>query len=225
MPSSSSLNEFWPESKQFVAVPHGLQRSIGSPNLAIYVGFNLLVALCAPTGQKSWQYRGSAPFEQQYPWILDILNELWHYFRRWTTGYDKCPLHDDTIALYIQLVDTLAVPSPQLTSRFSNSDKAVLASSSSVSSLIESLATSSMTDENQIRLALTVTRLFHVAQVETVRRGVLDRRHRSSRSCNTGLLKQSATGICENTDIFSALQKDLQVRIRRHRISHATNAW
>lgn len=212
VPSSSSLNEFWPESKQSVAVPHNLQRIIASPTSAIYVSFNLLMALCAPTRQKSQKHVGSAPFEQQYPWILDTCEELWHYFRRWTASFDKRALFDETTTLYMQLLDALAIPGLEKRDCFSSSGKAGSVSVSSVSRLIQSLTTSPMSDTNQLRLALMVTRLYHVAKVETKHRGVFDRRRRSPHTFDTNSLEYSAKTICGNTEVFSSLQKDLQVR-------------
>ncbi|KAF2633644.1 hypothetical protein BU25DRAFT_381226 [Macroventuria anomochaeta] len=209
IPSSSSLNEFWPESKQLIAVPHELQRTISSPTSAICVGLNLLVALCAPTRQKPWKVL----FQQQYPWILDTCEELWHYFRRWNTGSDKRPLHDETIALYMQLVDTLAIPGSEPKDRFSDSGKAASISISSIARLIESLAISSMSDSNQTQLALMVTRLCHVAQIETPQESVLDRRRRPAKVFDTEPLKHSARRICENTEVLSGLQKDLQLAL------------
>jgi serine/threonine-protein kinase ATR len=223
IPSSSSLNEFWPESKQFVAVPHDLQRNIGSPISAIYVSFHLLMALCDSSRKKTQNYTGSPPFEQQYPWILEICEELWHYFRRWTTGSDKRPLSDETTTLYMELVDTLAIPASDSRYRFSSSDKAASASIISVSHLIESLATSPMTDINQIRLALVVTRLCHVAQAETQHRSVLDGQRRPPHLLDTEPLKQSAKRICEATEVFLGLQKDLQVCKIKHYTQHSTN--
>jgi serine/threonine-protein kinase ATR len=207
IPSSSSLNEFWPESKQFVAVPHDLQRTIASPIPARFVSLNLLMALCVPTRQKPQHVR----FEQHYPWILDICEELWHYFRRWTTGSDTHPLHDEIVALYMRLVKTLVSTSSAPRCLSSNSSKAALACSSSVAGLIKSLATLSMSESNQVQLAILATHFCHVARNEAPQRSVLDRRRRSACVFDTDLLKQSARRICENTEVFSGLQKDLQV--------------
>lgn len=207
IPSSSSLNEFWPESKQFVAVPHDLQKIISSPISAIYVGLNLLLALCTSTRQQS----RSILFEQQYPWISDTGEELWHYFRRWSTA-DKRPLHDETVALYMQLVDTLAISGSEPEARFSSSGKAAAFATRSVAHLIESLATSPMSDSNQIQLALLLTRLCNNSQIGTQSNNLFDRRRQPFEMFGTELLKQSARGTCENAEVFSSLQKDLQVR-------------
>ncbi|UPX14349.1 Non-specific serine/threonine protein kinase [Ascochyta rabiei] len=213
IPSSSSLNEFWPESKQFVAVPHSLQRTFTSPTAAIYVGLNLLMALCASTRPKTRKHTGLALFEQIYPWILDTCEELWHYFRRWTADSEKRPLHNEIVTLYMQLVDTLAIPSSEPRNRFASSIKAASASVGSVLRLVENLATSSLSDGNQIQLARMLTRLCHVAYVETEQGRVLDRRRHPSHVHDTELLKQAAGRICENTEVFSGLQKDLQLAL------------
>lgn len=211
VPSLTSLNDFWPESKQFVAVPHDLQRSITSPRSAVYVGLNLLMALCASSRPRLRSHIGSALFEQQYPWILDTCGDFWHYFRRWTTSSDKCLVHDETMMLYMQLIDILTIPSSEPRNHFSGSSKAAAASASSLTRLIETLGTSLMSDENQIQLALMVTRLCHVAQIETKQSSIFDRRRQPSQVLETESVAQSARSICENTEVFSGLQKDLQV--------------
>ena len=221
IPSISSLNEFWPESKQLIAAPHNLQRIISSPTSAISVGFNLLVALCALARQKS----RNALFEQQSLWILDTCDELWHYFRRWTTGSHKRPLHDETITLYMQVVEMLAIPGSQPRYCSSGPGKAVLMSISCVARLIDSLATSPMSDTNQTQLALMVTRLCHLAQSQAPQKGVLDRRRQPSEVFDAEMLKQSARRICENTEVLPGLQKDLQVRATRHCLTHVVNMY
>lgn len=212
IPSLSSLNEFWPESKQFVAVPHNLQRTVVSPISATFVGLNLLMALCASSIPRSPDHIGSALFEQQYPWILDTCEEFWHFFGRWTTGSDKRPLHDETVTLYMQLVETLTIPDSEPINRFSTSRKAALASVNCVSRLLDILAISPMSADGQIMLAVMLTRLYHVTQIDSKQSRVLDQRRQPSRVFETGLLKQSVRRICENAEVFDYLEKDLQVR-------------
>lgn len=211
-PSISSINGFWSESKQLIAVPHDLQRTISSPNSAIYVGLSLLVALCDLTSRKARK----SMFEQQYPWILDICEELWHYVRRWCTASDKRPTHDEIIALYMQLIDNLVIPGPETRDCFSSSVKASSISVNSIANLVESLATSPMSDSNQGQLALMMTRLCRAAQTGRPGGSVLGRRRQPSPVFDTESLKQSATRICENTEVLSGLHKDLQVCTHLH---------
>jgi serine/threonine-protein kinase ATR len=207
IPSISSINDFWPESKQLIAVPHDLQRTISSPTLAIHIAYNLLAALCDPASQKSRK----CMFEQQYPWIIDTCEELWCYFRRWSTASDKRPLHDETTALYMQVINNLTIPGSGLVDGPSASVKAATTSINSIAGLIESLATSSMSDSNQGQLALMATRLCRTARTERCQRKVLHRRCQPSQAFDTEALKQSATRICENVEVLSGLHKDLQV--------------
>lgn len=155
-------------------------------------------------------------FEQQYPWILDICEELWHYARRWCTASDKRPMHDEIIALYMQLTDSLAISGPETGDCFSISVKASSMSVNSIANLVESLATSPMSDSNQGQLALMMTRLCRAAQTERPGGSVLGRRRQPSPVFDTESLKQSATRICENIEVLSGLHKDLQVRTRLH---------
>ena len=221
IPSISTVNDFWPESKQLIAVPHDLQRTISSPTSAIYIGFNLLVALSASARWRSQ----SALFKQQSSWVSDICDELWHYFRRWTTGSNKRPLHDETIALYMQLVETFAVPELEPRDHSSTLRKAASMAISSVAHLIENLATSPMSDSNQTQLALMVTRLRYLAQPDVSQRSALDPRHETSKAFCTEMLKQSATIICKNTEVLSGLQKDLQVCATRYCMIHVVDSY
>lgn len=207
VPSISSINDFWSESKQLIAVPHNLQRSISSPTSAIHIGFNLLAGLCDPINQKS----RTRMFEQQCPWVLDTCEELWSYFCRWSTASEKRPLHDETIALYMRILNSLTTSGSGSVDRFSPSTKAITTSVNSVARLIEGLAASPMLHSNQDQLALMVTRMYHTARTEPCHKTVLDQRRQPCETLDTEALEQNATRISKNTEVFSGLQKDLQV--------------
>ncbi len=207
VPSTSSLNDFWPESKQLIAVPHNLQRTISAPISAIYIGINILLALCTVSNQTS----RNAIYEQQTMWALDICDELWYYFRRWTTGPTKPPLYDETMTIYMQLLEALAIPNNVHRDCALSLRKATLMTIGSVACLVESLAIPSMSECNQLQLALMVTRLYYSTQTEVSRGSLLDRRRQPVRTFDTDALKQSAKRICENSELLSGLQKDLQV--------------
>jgi hypothetical protein len=110
----------------------------------------------------------------------------------------------------MQLVDALTIPSTEELDLFPGSEKATTASVASVSHLVESLANSPMSDVNQIRLALMVTRLFHVTTLES-QQGIVGGQRRQIRKFDTVPLKRNAGKICEDAELFSGLQKDLQV--------------
>lgn len=158
-------------------------------------------------------------------WALDTCDELWHYFRRWTTRSNKLPLYDETIALYMQLVEAMAVPETAQRDRALGLRKATLMAISSVACLIESLATSPMLESNQLQLALMVTRLYYFTHTEVPQRSVLDRWRQPGEMFDTDALKQSAKKISENVDLLSGLQKDLQVRATRCCLTHIANVY
>lgn len=178
-----------------------------SPTSTIYIGLNILVALCTSTRQRPC----NTLFEQQSLWILDTCDELWHYFQRWTTGPNKGPLHDETVAIYMQLVGAFASLDHEQTDFGPGSKKAALMAISSIARLVETLFTSPLSESNQTQLALLLTRLCHLAQPEAPRRSVLDRRRQPPEVFETESLSQNAKRICENSEVLSALQKDLQV--------------
>lgn len=188
-------------------MPHYLQRAVSSPTVAIYVGLSITAALCASAR------RGSRNFlsEQQSTWILDICDELWNYLQRWTTSSDEWPLHDETIAIYMQLMEVLAVPDPEANEYCPSLLKATLTAVSSLASLVRALDTSPMSDSNQTQLALLLTRFCHLAQPEERQSNVLDRRRNPLQVLDTDALRQSAQMVCENTELLSGLEKDLQV--------------
>lgn len=206
-PPTSSINDFWPESKQLIAVPHDLQRTISSPTSVVYIGLKLLAALCDPANSESRK----GMFEKQYPWILDTCEDLWHCFHRWSTALDQHPLHDETVASYLQLITNLTIPGHRSKDSFSTSVKAATTSVKSIACLIEGLATSPMSNANQEQLALMVTRLCRNAKADQSHERVLDRRRQSSQMLDVEILKQSATRLCENAEVLSSLHKDLQV--------------
>ncbi|KAH6616589.1 hypothetical protein C7974DRAFT_427548 [Boeremia exigua] len=208
VPSMSSLNDFWPESEQLIAVPHNLQRTISSPIAAIYVGLNILVTLCNSVRRGHCNL-----FEQQYSWILDTCDELWHYFRRWTIELTMRPLHDETVALYVELLGSFVVPDLEHKGYPLSLRKTALTTISSIASLVETLNTLPMSDKNQIQLALVVTRLWHFTQVKAPKRSVLDRQRQPSRVFDTDIMKQSVRKTCGNTQVLSGLQKDLQLSL------------
>lgn len=212
IPSISSINEFWPESKQLIAVPHNLQKSISSPTFAIYISFNLLVALCDSINQKSF----SRMMEQQCPWVSDTCEELWSYFCRWSTASEKRPLHDESVALYMRIFDSLAISCSESVGRSSPSAKAITMSVNSIARLIEGLASSPMSESNQDQLALMVTRLYRTARTESYHKTVLDRRRQPCETFDMEALEQSATRISKNTEVFSSIRKDLQVCTGAH---------
>lgn len=207
IPSISSLNDFWPESKQLIAVPHDLQTTISSPISTVYLGFNVIMALGSPVRRDT----ETSPFKQQSSWILDSCDELWHFFQRWTTGTNTHPLHDGTIALYMQLLETFAIPEPELKDRSPYLRKATSMAFSNVARLVESLATSPASENNQTQLALLITRLCQYTQLEATHISGPDVRHGLNRDPDANMLRLSAGRICEQTKVLTGLQKDLQV--------------
>lgn len=207
IPSTSSLHEFWLESKQLIAVPHYLQRPLSSPVLAIYVGFNILVALSGPARSEPQ----NALFKQQSTWILDTFDDLWRCFQRWTISSSIHPLQEETTALYMQLIESYAIAQTEQRNQYAHLRKAVSLSINSVACLVESLIASSMSESNQIQLALLLTRLCHLAQPDVSDTRGLNWQRGSNKVVDTEALRDTIKSVCEKTEVMSGLHEDLQV--------------
>jgi serine/threonine-protein kinase ATR len=209
LPSSSSISEFWPESQQFVALPHDLQRAITSQLGAIHIGFSLLLALVDVV--KSTNGKG-ASLEHHLPWVLDSLQALWQHFRRWTTSSEKRPFYDEITGLYLQLLDSALFPNISNPDRFSNSLKAAQALTGSLSELLQNSATSPVSESNQIRLATTFARLLRVLKLPSTTASASRRRQDGARGVILNDLETVVSAFCQDTNVFSSLHRDLQVR-------------
>lgn len=210
LPSSSSISEFWPESQQFVALPHDLQKQVSSQLGAIYIGLMLLIVLLdGTTCQKQSQISGLAAFEHQKPWIVDTGITLWQHFRRWTTGTDRRPFHDDIVALYLQLLDLTALPTTTLASRPSTFGQKTMTLTHGLQSLLDKL---DMSAENQVRLAALLIRLRSAQADMTNMSPTVTRQKRDSIAPFTINLGSTIALLCQDGEMFSTLHQDLQAR-------------
>lgn len=215
LPSSSSISEFWPESQQFVALPHDLQRAVTSQLAALHIGFSILLALARTTFLKL--RTAPASFEHYQPWILDSTVLMWQYFRRWTTGPDKHPLHDEIVALYLQLLELIAAPTTVPETHFLSSTKAVQSLVCSLSILLGNISTALSSESNQIRAASCFTRLHKGLTASRTCTSVPRRRQESTRLAVLKELEANIAKICQHAEQFSHLHRDLQVCIEtRH---------
>lgn len=112
----------------------------------------------------------------------------------------------------MQLVETFVSLGSEPYVYRSGLTKSTMMAMSSVAYLVENLAISPVSDGDQAQLALLLTRLCHLTQPEGLPSSVLDRRRRPSKVLDADLLRQNARKICENPEVLSRLQKDLQVR-------------
>jgi serine/threonine-protein kinase ATR len=212
LPSSSSIAEFWPDSQQFVAMPHDLQRAILSQLGAIHTGYSLLLTLVTVVHSKIGK---GAKSEHHLPWILDSLQVLWQHFRRWTTSSEKHLLHDKIMVLYLQLLESALFPNVSIKDHFSNSLKAAQALTSSLTELLQNLATSPASESNQIRLATTFARLRRTLKTPPADASASRRRQDGARSVILNDLETVVADFCQDTEHFSTLHRDLQVHNTR----------
>lgn len=211
LPSSSSIGTFWQESHQVVALPHDLQALITSKLTAIYIGFRLLLTLVRAV-RPADQRRTSPPaFEHQQPWILDSTIMLWRHFKRWSTSSEKQSFRDETVTLYLHLIEALALPTASRRDYFVNFPKAAQALTSSLSSFAENDSISVLSESNQIRLALLFTRL----RSRLTSGPFEDQLHHGRQALGLAIMLNSLESIvaqlCQSTKRFSAIGKDMKV--------------
>jgi serine/threonine-protein kinase ATR len=210
LPSSGSIGEFWPESQQFVALPHDLQRTITSQLGAIHAGFSLILALVTVVQSKGGKSR-AAKLESHLPWVGDSLQTLWQHFRRWSTGSEKPLLYDEITILYLKLLESALFPTLSTEDHFPNSLRAAQALTSSLAELLQNLATSPASESNQIRLATSFARLRRILKLSPTSASGSRRRQAGARSVIVYDLEAAVAEFCQDTEQFSNLHRDLQV--------------
>lgn len=213
VPPSKCIGEFWPESQQFVALPHDLQTGITSPLTCIYVGLRILHALVAATRLEVRKQAGSASFEPELLWALDSTIVLWQVFRRWTTNSDKQPLGDEIVMLYLHLIEALAIPLGGPGDYFPNSPKAGQALVKSLTNFTEQEYISTMSESNQSHLASLLTRLRSSLLSRTSCNLVLRARQAKSRPITLDILEANIYQVCQSTELLLALHRDLQLAL------------
>ncbi|KAL6169979.1 serine/threonine-protein kinase M1 [Exserohilum turcicum] len=213
LPPSSAINEAWPESQQFVALPHDLQRAMPSHHGAIHVGFCLLLAVA-----NTIQRRGKAPvemaaMEHHLPWIMDSMQALWRHFRRWTISSGRRTIYDEVTLVYLELVESLFMPSVASENRSPVSLKMAQALSNSIAGLLESLATSPPAEAVQIRVASIFTRLRSILSSQLSDVSTPRRREDAGRYVVQNELEGCINRSFQDTENFTKLHKDLQLAL------------
>ena len=212
VPSSVSLNEFWPESQNLVALPHDLQRKINTPLCAIHVSFSLLLALISASKSNETKGTGFGTLQQLHTWVLDSCATLWRFFCRWNLGTDKSSPADDIVGLYLQVLEGISRSLTTLRSHFSSSTKTALALADGLCGMIEDLSVLPLSDINQVHFATVLVRLRGAVVSAPKDVDVLSRRQNTSRLIVLDILEPSVTNLCQNMEEFTALQRDLKVR-------------
>jgi serine/threonine-protein kinase ATR len=209
LPSPASIAEFWPESQQFVALPHELQRTISSHVGAIYIGLTLLLCLANGVRQQQGRSAGSATFDHHQPFILDTCTALWQHFRRWTTGSEKQSFYDETVNVFLEVLEAVAVPVVLSKGQPPGSSKAAHTLVQGVSSLLEKVNVSPVT---QLQLASLLIRLRNIVDGTNEPHSKSDCQRPTSPSIVLMDLESGVGKLCRDAEKFLDLQKDLQVR-------------
>ncbi|KAF1837293.1 protein kinase rad3 [Decorospora gaudefroyi] len=213
LPSSSSISEFWPESQQFVALPHDLQRSITSQLGAIYVGLSLILGLVTVSHLKTTESASLALSEHHLPWVQDSIQAFWQHFRRWTTSAENSPFSDEVTSLYLNLLEVAFFPATTVEDCSSTSLKAAQALITSLTELLETLSTYPTSEVNQRRLAIMFVRLRNNLKRPSIDTSLLRRRQNATRSVALDDVEAIVARSCQDEECFSNLCKDLQLAL------------
>ncbi|KAF1921015.1 hypothetical protein BDU57DRAFT_509551 [Ampelomyces quisqualis] len=209
LPSPGGIAEFWPEIQQFVALPHELQRTISSHIGAICIGMNLLLCLAKGIRQQKGLAAGSATSDCHQPFILDACNVLWQHFRRWTITPEKRSFHDETVNVFLKLLEAVAVPAVLSKVHPSGWSKAAHTLVQGLSDLLEK---PSFTATVQLQLASLLVRLQKMVDGIDGHRFISDS-HRPKFSSIVLDLEVGVGNLCRNAEKFSGLQKDFQLAL------------
>jgi serine/threonine-protein kinase ATR len=220
LPSSSSIANFWPASQHAVALPHELQKTISSQIGAIYVGFNLLLALINAARWHQKKRTNTTNLEHWQPWVLDAGVTLWNHFGRWTLNANKQPLQDETVSLYLQWLGAAAFPQEVPEDFSPSSQKSTQTLLDAFSSLLEM---SNFSEDNQFLLASMLVRLQRALNNSSSPTSHITQRRNISTSVIIENLGATIAQVCQNGERFSRLQKDLQVRFNQYN-DHQANA-
>jgi serine/threonine-protein kinase ATR len=216
LPSSTSIGEFWPESQQIIALPHELQKTVSSHVGAIYVVFNLLLSLANAGHWRRGKSTTFVAYDHHQPWILDTCLALWKHFERWTITPVKRPLQDETVALYIQLLEAVALPTEQLADCPPGAQKAAQTLLAGLSGLLND---TSLSNTNQLRLASVLIRLQSSVNGLSNAGAGNGRGRRNPTLTVVETLEANIARICRDADRFLTLSKDLQVSASRSLLS------
>ncbi|KNG49644.1 protein kinase rad3 [Stemphylium lycopersici] len=213
LPPSSAINEFWPESQHFVALPHDLQRPITSHHGAIHVGFCLLLAVVNTVQPKEKASATPIALAHYVPWIVDNVRALWRYFTRWTISSTKRPIYDEITMAYVQLLESSFIPSIISADQSPISLKTAQALTSSLAELIDSLAVTPVAEVIQIQIASIFARLRSFLSSEHADALIPRRRQDLSKSVVQAGLQDSVNRCCQDAGHFTKLDKDLQLAL------------
>lgn len=217
LPLSSSIGEFWPSSQKFVALPQGCQITLTSRFRAVYLAFRLLQSLIV-NGEANQASKYNTPtfsLESHLPWALDICRSLWQRIKHYKHA-ERDRLLDAVEAMYMEVLETAALPSIALGGDSPYSLKAGVALSTSLAELIQSCTTCPFSVPNQVRLASTLTRLRGALENADGCRRDQCRSRRSLENLITDNITPAIIDICQKVAKFTTLQKDLQVSIIRN---------
>lgn len=199
-----------------------MQRTVTSQLGAIYISLNVLLALVSGTQHQRNQQTGSAAYEHHEPWILDTCLALWQDFKRWTTGAEKRPFHDEAVSSFLRVVEALVLPSGTTTAQSLTFPKAA---QGLVHSLLGILNRSDLSAASQMQLASLIIRLRSAQEKSIASHPTTGRRRTNPILFITDGLESGIAVVCQDQGKFAALHKDLQVCFPRSLVNSRNANW
>ncbi|KAF2644722.1 hypothetical protein P280DRAFT_390394 [Massarina eburnea CBS 473.64] len=211
LPTSSSIGDFWTESQHLVALPQGLQRKVRSAFQALYISFRLLIVMF-PSNPKLSAESIMPSREHMQPWALDSAVTLWQNLKGWATISENVTFRVELEAMYIQLLETLSLPNPEVEEDFSCSPKSASLFMFALLELIQSCSASPLAEPNQIRLASLFNRLRSIFET------LADNEHKSRRLSRLehlirDFMEPSVANFCQQVTNFTVLHENLQLAL------------
>lgn len=160
--------------------------------------------------QQKWQCTSISASENYQPWVLDTCLVLWQHFRRWTTGSGKGLLQDETIGLYLEVLQLVIGPTKDSEGRIPRSAKSAQSLIRGLASLLEK---PNLSAPNQLQLALLLVRLRAVVSDLSTPVIASSRRRVNSSAVIIDDLEISIAQLCHNAEKFSSLRRYLQVGV------------
>lgn len=176
-----------------------------------------MLALVSGTQQQQNQRTGSASYEHHEAWFLDTCLRLWQDFRRWTTGADKRSFHDETMSLFLRVLEASVLPLGTTKSLPPASSKTA---QSLVRCLLGILDRPDLSTANQVQFASLAIRLRSAREEPIAMTSFTGRRRTDSITLIADDFEGGISVVCQDEAKFGALHKDLQVCLTRPYISN-----
>ncbi|KAF2747396.1 hypothetical protein M011DRAFT_458655 [Sporormia fimetaria CBS 119925] len=210
LPPLGNLGDFWPESKNVVALPHGCQITVKSRHRAVLIGISIIVALCEYENDPGQRGSSCIPLGQGLTWALGSLSCLWRASKK--ANHERSSVSDAVEAGFIRVLTTIVLPAAVQTESLDYRKVAVVLSTQLVD-LLQSCCASPLASANQIQLALLLIRLRGAIEELDNLEGPIIAHHRELKNLLTDSMAPAILSICQVAEKLTKLDLDLQLAL------------